>query len=334
MTKPQPWRFPWGLVVTTALLASVVFAIMRVLPDHRLAPAESVLATMVTSAAVFLGMHLLLGYFWGVVAAAVVLGQVLNGPWLPRPLLAEAAELTTFAVAVASCAAVHDRTWRWRLWLVLAPLACVTSGAAWQAMPTSGLACALLVGLALPASALNAWRRRADPRTPPCPGNVAAGLALGILAPVAGLFLGSLPEVLEGGRAEPLDAPGLLRQAVNPPAAGGGISPFSGDRVQQWCWPTPWAVLPLMVWGAWCSLRRGRKQLARGQAPTAWVLALYSAAVVALGAWPGRETAALAVLSLAALVGLLAVFGVGDVLRNVWDQLRLAPPDERVEEAA
>jgi hypothetical protein len=187
--------------------------------------------------------------------------------------------------------------------------------------------------LTLPVAAVFAWRQRAAKEGRRlCPGNLVGGLALGLLAPAAGLLLGCLPPSDHSARTEMLAPLDLLRQPLAvPPSDWKPLVPFESRQLEKWCWPTPWATLPLSVWGIWCTLRRGKWDLNRRRAPLAWVLTLYTILdVVAAGL--SQDGLALQVLSLATLTVLLAVFGVGDVFRNIWDQLRLAPPHERADE--
>ena len=60
----------------------------------------------------------------------------------------------------------------------------------------------------------------------------------------------------------------------------------------------------------------------------AWLLTLYAALTLAVMFLPSVDPALL-VLSLVIVAVLLAVYGVGDVFRNIWEQLRLPPPEER-----
>jgi hypothetical protein len=332
MTEPEPRRFPWGLVLTTILLAGIALASMRVLPGPRQSASTDVLlAGVACVVAVFLTMRLLQNYFWGVVAALVVAVHPLDEPWTlsaPLAMRGAAAELVTLMIAVMACGLMYQARWAWRGWLELSLLVCVVGGAAWQAAAISGAVSGLLLLIALPPISVHAWRVRC--RTDgqrPCPGNVFVGLALGLLAPVAGLFLGCLPEFDERGRAE-LTSPSDLLQQIAPSADWKPLMPFDAQYLERWCWPTPWVVVPLVVWGLWCTVRRGKHELARRCAPTAWVLTLF-ALLTLVAAGLRHESEALAVMSLATLAVLLVVFGVGGVFRNFWDQLRLAPPHER-----
>jgi hypothetical protein len=332
MTEPEPRRFPWGLVLTTLLLAGIALASMKVLPGPRRSASIDVLLTGVAFVvAVFLTMRWLQNYFWGMVAALLLVVHPFDEPGtlsLSHAMRGEAAELLTLTIGVIACGLMYHSRWAWRGWLVLAVLSCVVSGMAWQSTAISGAVSGLLLLIALPPMTVHAWRVRHRPASERlCPGNVFASLALGLLAPVAGLFLGCLPEPMEQGRAEMASPVNLLEQ-IAPSADWKPLVPFEAQYLERWCWPTPWAVVPLVVGGIWCTVRRGKHDLARRRAPTAWVLTLF-ALLTLVAAGLRHDGEALAVLSLAALAVLLAVFGVGEVFRSFWDQLRLAPPHER-----
>jgi hypothetical protein len=333
MTEPAtPWRFPWGLFLTIALLAGVVTVTFAVVPERRAAPTEAILAAAVSAVAVFVTMRRLQNYFWGVVAA---LGLVMHPlywqgePQWPRALRAEAVELVILAAVVTASDKMYQTRWAWRWWLALGTLCTAAGAVAWQTAPAAGWTTALLLMGALPIVGAYAWRqRRRQDGVRPCPGNVTGGAALALLAPVAGLLLGCLPEPGGAGRSEWANALELLQWPL--PRSEERLRLFDHRAVQQWCWPTPWAVVPLMLWGAWCTLRRGQHELSRRQAPKSWALTWFGLITLATTSL-GHDNAASLLLPLASLAVLLAVFGVADVLRSIWDQLRLAPPDERGE---
>jgi hypothetical protein len=333
MTAPEPWRLPWGLLLTSVLLAGAAVLTVTLRLEAPSSAASGWTVTVVVGVvAAFLAMGWLQSYFWGVVAALLVLVHPLNDPgqtsaW--RPLLAEALALVTVAGAVAAGATVYHKQWAWRSWLVLAVALSAASGAAWQAVPASGLLTSLLLLLTLPPLALLAWRQRCRRvAETPALGNVLAGLVLGLGAPIAGLLLGCLPE-FGAGRANVLEPLDLLEQGATV-VAWKPLLPLERHNLQRWCWPTPWATVPLLLWGGWCTLRRGKWEIGRQRPPTAWVLALFALLELASAGLVRHEPFVPVELSLGCLAVLLAVFGVGDVFRNVWDQLRLAPPDERV----
>jgi hypothetical protein len=324
MTEPMtPWRFPWGLMVTAALLAVLAAISMGARLASTVASPEIWLAPAICVSAVFLTLQQLQNYFWGIVAALSLMFHPAYWQWAPvypSILLAEVAELLILAAVVVACGLVYQPHWAWRSWLVLAPLTGIACGVAWQAVPTSGLAISLLPLVVLPLVAAHALGRRRRPDKPaPCAGNVVAGLGLGLFGPAVGLLWGYLAE--PGGLSLSQIANSLeLRQ------------PITTLELEKCFWPTPWAVVPLAVWGLWRTFRRGRSELARRKAPAAWALTLFALLnLLAAGLMPG-DNCEMSVLSLATVAVLLGVFGVADVFRNIWDQLRLAPPGERVGE--
>jgi hypothetical protein len=322
MTEPvRRWRFPWGLVVTTALVASQAATSMRSRQPGTATSPELWLAPAVCVAAIFLTIQQLQNYFWGIIAALAVMfhpAYWLWSPTFPSIWLAEAAQLVILAAVVVACGLVYQPQWAWRSWLVLAPLTSVACAVAWQAEPTSGLAISVLPLAVLSLIAGHTFARWRGPNLPgPCPGNVVTGLGLGLLGPLLGLLLVYLAE--PGGNR--------LSQTIQSLAPR---RPISAAELEKWFWPTPWAVVPLMAWGLVCTFRRGRTELVRRKSPAAWALTLFALlSFLAAGLMPD-DNGGMSVLSLASVAVLLCVFGVADVFRKIWDQLRLAPPGERV----
>src|SRR5262249_4384408 len=221
--------------------------------------------------------------------------------------------------------------WSW-LGLSLGVLICI--GLAWPLLPPAGLEATLLVLIGLPLGAGLASRYRGQLSQAPSAWNRAAALVLGLLAPLGGLLLAPVA-------VERFDWPGstdtgvdLLRAALEPGLEGPGFSGFTAAELEIWCWPLPpWLVLVLMAWGLWRSLRRGWRQTARGRPPLSWGMALYAAlASVRIGLHPPAARVTV-LLPLTLLALLLTVFCVADVVRGIGDQLVLAPPQERDEQA-
>jgi hypothetical protein len=156
---------------------------------------------------------------------------------------------------------------------------------------------------------------------------------VGVLAVCAGTLLAPLAEPYLGGtirtRLTPGQTPWETIQMAVPAGWGWHLPGLTTDELRQWSWPNPWAVLPLMAWGLWCTVSRGWKQSARRQPPLAWILTLYSGlALLGVSLCPA-EAREVALLSWAVLSVLLGVFCVGDTLRTLWERLRLEPPHER-----
>jgi hypothetical protein len=324
MTEPTPpWRFPWGLMLTTVLLAVLAAISMPARQTTTAASPEAWFAPAVCVAGIFLTLQQLQNYFWGIVAALVVIFHPVYRQWAPTYgsiLVAEAAELVILAAVVVACGLVYEPRWAWRSWLVLAPLTCAAGGVAWQTAPTAGLVISLLPLMVLPLAAGHAlWRRRRGDQPAPCPGNIVAALGLGLLGPPVGLLFGYLAEP-SGLSLAQICKSLELRQ------------PITTLELEKWLWPTPWAVAPLVVWGLWRTFRRGRSELVRHKAPAAWALTLFALLTLLAAGLTPDDNGELAVLALASVAVLLGVFGVADLFRNIWDQLRLPPPGERAGE--
>jgi hypothetical protein len=125
----------------------------------------------------------------------------------------------------------------------------------------------------------------------------------------------------------------FLAAAVSPDAVGFDVRGHAAEHLRDWAWPAVWAVLPLALLGLWLTLRRGRKLLAARRPPLPWVLTLYALAELAgVPLHPG-SAAVTVVLPLASVALLLALFGVGAVVRALFRPLVLPPPEERAAEA-
>ena len=74
---------------------------------------------------------------------------------------------------------------------------------------------------------------------------------------------------------------------------------------------------------------RGRAQWIRHQPPLAWLLSLFTlAVVVSYLLFPFCIKNYLVLLPLATLAVVLSVFGVADLIVGVGERIRLQPPDE------
>ena len=119
------------------------------------------------------------------------------------------------------------------------------------------------------------------------------------------------------------------------PESSGQPQPLAWGQLERWLWPAVWVAGLLMFWGLCRSLTRGCQELKRRRPPTAWLLTLYAAAellgATVLGTGRVQPTA---MLPLASLAVVLAVFGVADFFRGISERLILLPPAERQEEVA
>jgi hypothetical protein len=127
------------------------------------------------------------------------------------------------------------------------------------------------------------------------------------------------------------DWQGILETAVSQDLAEYRFHGFARDDVRRWAWPQEWVVLVLMAWGLWRTFRRGWRDWARCRPPLTWALLLYVIIdLVGASLHPGADQDT-ALLALASLAVVLAVFGIADVLRGFMERLVLAPPQEREE---
>ena len=91
-----------------------------------------------------------------------------------------------------------------------------------------------------------------------------------------------------------------------------------------WCWTLPWVCVPLVLFGLWRALARGRKQYQLGRAPVGWLLFIASfSTLVALGARPIASGS----LALAAVGAILSVFGIADLILSIVERIALDPPE-------
>jgi hypothetical protein len=254
---------------------------------------------------------------------------------LPHALRAEALELLALAAVTFGCGLTFLPAFAWRSWLAVAVVLTAAAALAWPAWPQAGLVTTLLSALALGGAALLA--RRQTPRG--APANAAAALAVGVLTPVAALFLAPVFAPLTSAAplnwsmavdADAMSAGELLAQAVLPGAAGLELHGLAPEGLnQRWGWLAVWVALPLALWGLWCAFRRGVKEVRRRRPPLAWVLLLYAVVDLVCVALHARTAVQTAFLPLASAAVLLAVFGVADVARSIADGLVLLPPGER-----
>jgi hypothetical protein len=330
-------RLPWGLLLTGAALAGVAVVAQRGLAQtDAAAPWPSVVAVVVAVVAVFLVLRWLQTILWGIVAGLFLLLHPLyleGAANRALALRAEAIELVMLVCIVVSWRLVFRAHCTWKAWLLVGLLLCAGTALAWSILPRAGLSATAMVIGGLPVGAVLAARRRRNPLSPrPSWGNITSAMAIGLLAPAAGLSLtpraAHLPGWSSGVDHAPENAVDAFLAAAKPDSPWLGLDDlFSGD-LERWCWPTPWVILPLMAWGLWRTVRRGWKQTRRTQLPLAWVLTWF--AVVTVGGVTLHSAGAgdSVLIALASLEVLLAVFCVADLVRGLTERLVLAPPEE------
>ena len=119
----------------------------------------------------------------------------------------------------------------------------------------------------------------------------------------------------------------LVRGAI-PESIGFSSGNFAADQLQLWCWPSPWLVLPFVIWGLALTVHRGWLQWRQQQPPVAWFLTC-AALVMFLTLFVQSENpgAALPVIR-TSLVVLLLVFLLAELLRRGFERMVLWPPLE------
>jgi hypothetical protein len=327
MSEPaMRWRIPWGLVLTLALLAAGVGGAIRWLRPEP-APWDVIGSAVLTVGAAFLAIRWLQNYFWGVVTAALLVVHPQFWKWAEPYQLGmrgEALEMVTLALVIAGWRLAYRPDFAWREWLVLFGAGIPATCAAFRDGPGEILVpVVILVVMGCPLGTVLAGRRRLrGGENRPHRGNLACNLLVG----VAWIIAVSWPSWFRGPGLDE----GLLQwQSVAANQfSGAQLRNIESERLEQWAWPSLWVVTCLMVWGLWCTLRRGWRESKRLRPPTGWLLTLYAAATVLIAR---DQSFGGAVLMLTTLAILLSVFGVADLLRGISEQLVLLPPAERGE---
>jgi hypothetical protein len=341
MTEPDTrLRLPWGSVLTIAALAGIVVAVYRSTSTGASAmPWSLTWAAVAIGSAVFLAMRWWQNYAWGIVAGLAVPLHPLyveNARTFPRTLVAAMLLLCVLMGMVAAWRLVFLPRFAWRSWLAAGVMLSVAATLAWPLEPRTGLVAGALICISWLSAAILATRlhlRQAAPA--PTWLNIGAAALFGLGVPVGGLLLAPVAashfDWLRNGAPAHKDAIDLWQEVTAVPLDEYHFRGFTPAELQRWAWPEVWVVLPLMVWGLWCSFRRGWKHWSRRKVPLAWVLTLF--VLIVLGGVcfrPGSE-ADVCLLSLAASAVLLSVFGIADVTRSFMERLVLAPPQERDE---
>jgi hypothetical protein len=340
VSQPRtPWHFPWGPLLTVAGLALFVLLLHRGRPGLSAPAPWPILAAVATAAAMaYLVLRRLVSPFWGVAAGVVLAIHPYSWKWMPPMDLAQwaqALQLVVLAGVVTAGRLAFLSRGSFLGWVALFVWLSLGISLSWLVLPTAGAIGVLLTGVTLPVFAGLASRQRRRPGLSVLPSrwNVFGAIVVGVLAVCAGTLLAPLAVPHLDGmirtRLTPEMSPWEMLKLAAPAAWGWHLPGLTRDELRLWCWPTEWAVLPLMAWGLWCTLSRGWKQSARRQPPLAWLLTLYCGLVVAGMALHPAEAPDMALLPWAVLSVLLGVFCVGDTLRTMWERIRLVPPHER-----
>jgi len=345
---------PWKLALAVVLLAAGVALRTRSLIDMAAAPWWEVVGwAALTVGAAFLVMRWLQNNFWGLVTGAAVLLHPLywqgGGTFLQMHRMEalkeeEALELVMLAVAIAGWRLAYRPDFAWLEWLTLAAVPVVavapsaftsSSGpgpsggwphpddvaslAAPGATPLLDWSTAALALIVFPVGTLlGAFRYWGGGNGRPHPGNLVCTFCAGLVILLVALLCTPLHALPWQGEA--------TAQLTSP-----HLRAFEPEQLKRWCWPSVWAMVPLMVWGLLRSVRRGWRQWRKGLPPTPWLLTLHAALVLAAVTTYAGDNPAPVALPLASLAVLLAVFGVAEVFRMMSERLILLPPAERQE---
>jgi hypothetical protein len=315
-----------GSIALVGMLALVVVVALQRQPDP---PTwSSTGAAAVAVVAVFLTARGVHHFGWGVVAAALL---TFHPTWkaqsdaLPEQVLSGADVLAVVAAAgIGWRLAFHPR-FAWRSWPLVAGAMAAGIGVAWKADQQLGVLAMAVAVFCLGASAfLGSRLRKRKPAVPPSRLNLAAACALVFLTPVGALvvyrFLDRSLYNVDGWA-------GLIADAF-PTSLGFSLAAFDSTNLAGWCWPHPTLVLPYALFALFMNARRGWRQWARAEAPTAWFLSFLSLVMlVGLLVLPTQGAAMQVILT--ALVVLLTTSMIADVLRHVVERLVLRPPQER-----
>jgi hypothetical protein len=325
--------------LTVVALALLVVVFFRNRPGLEVYPPWPVLAAVVAEVVLtFLALRRSVGPFWAVVAGVLLAVHPYSWKWTPpfdQALWVQALELAVLVGVIEGGRLAFAPRAAPLGWLVAFVWLGAGVAACWFLSPAAGAVAVLLTGLALSIFAGLASRQRRRPGMTAVPSrwNIFGAILVGVLAVCAGTLLAPLAEPYLGGtvrtRLTPGQTPWETIQMTVPAGWGWHLPGLTADELRQWSWPTPWAVLPLMAWGLWCTVSRGWKQSARRQPPLAWILTLYSGLALLGVSLRPAEAPDVALLPWAVLSVLLSVFCVGDTLRTLWERLRLQPPHER-----
>jgi hypothetical protein len=336
MDRPAQARLPWELLLTLAALGIILTTTVQVKGDGGAASWQFLTTLLLTAGSTFLIVRWLVNWFWGVAAALLVVLQPLWWDWrqaADRVLPVPALLLVCLAATLAGVRTNRLEALAAPRWGAVAVILIVALALTWLGAPPLALAVSIFIGVGLLGGAFAAWRSRsAEPA--PSVANLAAAACLGLAAPIAGLFLAPpLGALLQAPgnphAASPATAVDHLTLALEPAAHGLRLPGFSPTELEQWCWPTPWLLLPLAGWGLLCSLRRGLGRAVRPQSGSSLLLLLFTGLLLLGLSLPAGVEAALSLLLLASLAMLLAVYGIGDTLRRLMERLVLPPPGER-----
>jgi hypothetical protein len=124
-----------------------------------------------------------------------------------------------------------------------------------------------------------------------------------------------------------LDLNAITRAAQWPELMADWNRCFSGDlvaRAESWSWGWPEVIAPLLAIGLWRLLARGCRQRRAGETPVDLELFVFAIGLLAI-LIPSSSTSSPSIGLLWA-ASVLPLFGVADLVKLLFEQLKLAPP--------
>jgi hypothetical protein len=274
--------------------------------------------------AVFLTLALMKGIVWGVVGALLfawsgstyVTGVATSEEWAAEVLI-----LAILPLAVVAHSAASRPTFSRTSWALLLIGASTVVTIAWNVQELRGRL-TLLIPLATSAEflfagwmAANARRRQSLEGNRPARSNIAAALAMTLLAPVVGAAVTAF-------LAESLTA-NDFRLTLDP----ANVERYFNSIDPQTVLPYPALLLPLIALGLWRAFRRSRVLARKNQPPLPRILLDFAVLVSVYWLSGGAPAGCPIPVPMVALLAALSVFGVADQLSAFADFIVLKPPE-------
>jgi hypothetical protein len=307
-----PSRAGWKMLVPTLLVAC-----LPGLTNPWLYPQEwqqvAAWAGLFTVCAVALVGRLSQGYLFALVCGLLISWHPLFFHPATNGAPSHLALALLFLTAALVLAAWHEllaKPFTWWRWVLLFAGLASAAGLAWRWDRLLGIEATLLVVISLLVlapityvlgKARSSWA------------SFAVIIALGLLAPATAALLSQDANALQ---LESWSAPNwsLLGSKWEELLAGWFFIPW-------------WITTPIVLWAWWRTLRRGRRQWDKGEAPLAWVLTVGSS--LAFLGTIAASSAQAAFQPVPIWIILLAAFLVFDVLQAIGERLVLQPPEPR-----
>lgn len=338
-------RLPWGIIIAAVFLTVVAIIVHK---GQRLAPWWSVIYLSLTAAGLFVVGRWLVGSLWGMIMALTL---EMHPVYLQRGLAdssaleGEALKILTLAGVMFFLRRMYSPRNHFLQLLLISLFLTLVGSLAWLTSAHAGWVAALvtLVGL-LMGFVLALVKKQKHPNVAPAGIHVFMAAALGVLIPVAALFL-ILPlsqmalgmreqnmELLESIVRRPLPDQqavlSMLENTVEPRWDGKALPGMGVEERELWGWPGFWPVLVLMLFGLTRSCWRGWLQWSNQQPPLGWLLTLFVLAVISNYLLDPIYVKDIHFLPLATLAVILPFFGISDWIFGVGERIRLEPPKE------